>query len=375
MDKKDYYDILGVSKTATDEEIKRAFRRLAKTYHPDNKQTGDEAKFKEVGEAYAILSDTQKRRQYDQFGHAAFTNNGGANYSGFSAEDIDLNDIINEFFGGGFSGFSSGFSNFGGRASTNSKRSRKGTDSLININLTFEEAVFGCKKTITLDLNEKCDKCDGAGGFHETTCTTCNGTGRIVSEQRSLFGVFQTQTACHECDGTGKTFKEICSKCNGTGHVKEKKDIEVTIPEGVDTGYQLRISGRGNAGVNGGPNGDIYLEFKVRPHELFEREEEDIFLNVPLTITEAILGCKKEVPTLTGNVILEVKAGTQSGDRVKLKGKGIKKVNALGKGNMYVTYEVIVPTKLNKEQKKLIKELSETSLDDEGAFKNFKKFL
>lgn len=375
MDKKDYYEVLGVSKTATDEEIKRAFRRLAKTYHPDNKQTGDEAKFKEVGEAYAILSDAQKRKQYDQFGHAAFTNNGGANYSGFSAEDIDLNDIINEFFGGGFSGFSGGFSNFGGRGSTNTKRARKGADSLVNINLTFEEAVFGCKKTITLDLNEKCDKCDGAGGFHETTCKTCNGTGRVVSEQRSLFGVFQTQTACHECDGAGKIFKEVCPKCNGIGYVKAKKDIEVTIPEGVDTGYQLRISGKGNTGVNGGPNGDIYLEFKVRPHELFAREDEDIFLNVPLTITETILGCKKEIPTLTGNVILEVKAGTQSGNQVKLKGKGIKRVNALGKGNMYVTYEVITPTKLSKDQKRLIKELAETSLDDEEAFKNFKKFL
>lgn len=376
MNKKDYYEVLGVSKTATDEEIKRAFRRLAKQYHPDNKQTGDEAKFKEVGEAYAILSDPTKRKQYDQFGHAAFTNNGGANYSGFNADNIDINDIINEFFGGGFSGgFSSGFGSFGGRSTSNSKRPRKGADSLVNINLTFLEAAFGCKKTIAIDLNEVCDKCHGAGGFDEETCKTCHGTGRIVSEQRSLFGVFQTEMACHDCDGTGHVFKSVCSKCNGKGQVRTKKEIEVDIPEGVDTGYQLRISGKGSEGVNGGPNGDIYLEFKVRPHELFEREDEDIFLNVPITITEAILGCKKEIPTLNGNVYLDVKAGTQSGDRVKLKGKGIKRVNAIGKGNLYVTFNVITPTKLSSTQKKLLKELDATSLDDEAVFKEFKRFL
>jgi len=222
MNKKDYYEVLGVSKTATDEEIKRAFRKLAKTYHPDNKQTGDEAKFKEVGEAYAILSDSNKRRQYDQFGHQAFTNNGGANYSGFSAEDIDLGDILNDIFGGGFGGFS-GFSNFGG-ARTNSKRPRKGEDSLVNINLTFEEAVFGCKKTITLDLNETCSKCNGAGGFKETTCKTCRGRGRVVTEQNSLFGRIQTEVTCHACGGAGKTYEEFCSECNGRGNVKKRKD-------------------------------------------------------------------------------------------------------------------------------------------------------
>lgn len=375
MNKKDYYEVLGVSKTATDEEIKRAFRRLAKTYHPDNKQTGDEAKFKEVGEAYAILSDPTKRHQYDQFGHQAFTNNGGANYSGFSAEDIDLSDIFSDLFGGSFSGFS-GFSGFGGGNSrTSSKRPRKGEDSLVNVNLTFEEAAFGCKKTISLDLNEKCSKCNGVGGFKETTCPTCGGSGRIISEQRSLFGVFQTQATCSTCGGSGNTYKETCNECNGRGQVRKKKEIEVTIPEGIDTGYQLRISGKGSAGINGGPNGDIYLEFKVRPHELFEREDEDVYLEVPLTITEAILGCKKEIPTLTGNVVLDVKPGTQSHEKVKLKGKGVKKVNSLGKGNMYVIYNVIIPNKLTMYQKKLIKELAETDLEDESEFKNFKKYL
>jgi len=373
MDKKDYYEVLGVSKTATDEEIKRAFRKLAKLYHPDNKQTGDEAKFKEVGEAYAILSDPAKRRQYDQFGHQAFTNNGGSGYSGFNAEDIDLGDIFNDLFGGGFSGFSS-FSGFGGNRAS-SKRPRKGEDSLVNINLTFEEAAFGCKKSITLDLNETCEKCHGAGGFKETTCKTCGGSGRIVSEQRSLFGVFQTQATCNECGGTGKTYQEVCTICNGRGNVRKKKEIEVTIPEGIDTGYQLRISGKGSAGSNGGPNGDIYLEFKVKSHPLFEREEEDIYLQVPLTIAEAALGCKKEIPTLTGNVILEVKAGTQSGEKVKLKGKGVKKVNSIGKGNMYVIYQVVTPKKLSMTQKRLLKELAESDLNNEEEFKNFKKYL
>ena len=377
MNKKDYYEVLGVSKTATDEEIKRAFRRLAKTYHPDNKQTGDEAKFKEVGEAYAILSDPTKRRQYDQFGHQAFTNNGGANYSGFSADDIDLSDIFNDLFGGGFGSGSfggwSGFSNFNTKSS--SKRPRKGEDSLVHVNLTFEEAAFGCKKTITLDLNEKCDKCGGLGGFKEKKCPDCGGAGRIISEQRSLFGVFQTQTSCPRCNGTGSVYEETCNKCRGLGQVRTKKDIEVTIPEGVDNGYQLRISGKGSSGSNGGPNGDIYLEFKVKDHEIFTREDEDIYLHVPLTITEAILGTKKEIPTLTGNVILEVKPGTQSNDKVKLKGKGIKRIQALGRGNMYVIYDVITPSKLSLTQKKLIKELEKTDLSDEPIFKNFKKYL
>lgn len=374
MNKKDYYEVLGVSKTATDEEIKRAFRKLAKTYHPDNKQTGDEAKFKEVGEAYAILSDPNKRRQYDQFGHQAFTNNGGANYSGFSAEDIDLNDILHDIFGGGFGNFS-GFSSFGGGARTNSKRPRKGEDSLVNINLTFEEAAFGCKKTITLDLNETCDKCHGAGGFKEKKCSTCGGRGRIIAEQNSLFGRIQTEVTCHVCGGVGKTYEETCSECNGRGNVKKRKEIEVTIPEGVDNGYQLRISGKGSAGANGGPNGDIYLEFKVKDHPLFEREDEDIYLKVPLNIVEATLGCKKEIPTLTGNVILEVKAGTQSGEKVKLKGKGIKRVGSIGKGNMYVVYNVITPTKLSMSAKRLFKDLAKENLDNEDEIKDFQKYI
>ena len=375
MDKKDYYEVLGVSKSATDEEIKRSFRKLAKQYHPDvNKEPGAEEKFKEIGEAYAILSDPQKRQQYDQFGHAAFSNGaGGAGYSGFNVNDIDLGSIFEDLFGGGF-GFG-GFSGFGGSSGRNSNRPRKGEDSLIRIKLDFEEAVFGCKKSVNLELNEECDKCSGKGGFHEQTCSTCGGRGRVISQQQSLFGVFQTQTSCPDCGGKGKTYKETCNECHGNGHIRSKKEIVISVPEGVDDGMQQRISGKGSAGYNGGPNGDIYIEYSVKEHAIFERDDEDIYLEVPLTITEAVLGCKKEIPTLDGTVKLEVKAGTQNLDKVKLKGKGIKRVNSSSKGDMYVVFNVIIPTKLNRKQKELFKDLDNTDLDDEPEIKKFKKYV
>lgn len=368
MNKKDYYEVLGVSKTASEEEIKRAFRKLAKQYHPDvNKEEGAEEKFKEIGEAYAILSDPEKRRQYDQFGHAAF-DGGSSGFQGFSADDIDLGSIFDEFFGSNF-----GF-NFGGGSRRRNGPS-KGRDRLVRMNLTFEEAVFGCKKSINIDLNETCSKCHGAGGFHEKTCSKCNGRGTIVMEQKSMFGIFQTQTTCNECGGSGKTFEETCNLCRGTGYTKENKEILVTVPEGVDTGYQLRISGKGEAGSNGGPNGDIYIEFNVKKHDFFEREEEDIYLEVPITIAEASLGCKKEIPTLENNVVLEIKPGASTGDKLRLKGKGIKIPNSLRKGDLYVILNVVTPTKLNRKQKKLLEELAETELDEEPIFKNFKKCL
>lgn len=367
--KKDYYEVLGVEKNATDEEIKRAFRKLAKQYHPDvNKEPDAEEKFKEIGEAYAILSDPEKRRQYDQFGHAAFEG-GSSGFQGFNAEDIDLGSIFDDLFGSSF-----GF-NFGGSTRRGKNSPRKGQDRLVKMNLTFEEAVFGCKKSINLDLNETCEKCHGAGGFNEKTCSKCNGRGTIVVEQKSMFGIFQTQTVCNECGGTGKTYETRCNECHGTGHVRTNKEILVTIPEGVDTGYQLRISGKGEAGSNGGPNGDIYIEFSVKKHDFFERQDEDIYLEVPLTISEAALGCKKEIPTLENNVILEIKPGASTNDKLKLKGKGIKIPNSMRKGDMYVILKVIIPTKLNRKQKKLFEELAETGLEEEPAFKTFKKYL
>lgn len=368
MNKKDYYEVLGVQKNASEEEIKRAFRKLAKQYHPDvNKESDAEAKFKEIGEAYAILSDPEKRRQYDQFGHAAFEG-GSSGFQGFSADDIDLGSIFDEFFGSSF-----GF-NFGGGSRRRNGPS-KGRDRLVKMNLTFEEAVFGCKKSINIDLNETCSKCNGAGGFHEKTCSKCNGRGTIIMEQKSMFGIFQTQTTCNECGGSGKTFEETCNLCRGTGYTKENKEILVTVPEGVDTGYQLRISGKGEAGSNGGPNGDIYIEFNVKKHDFFEREEEDIYLEVPLTLAEAALGSKKEIPTLENNVVLDIKPGASTGDKLRLKGKGIKIPNTLRKGDLYVILNVITPTKLNRKQKKLLEELADTDLDEEPIFKNFKKYL
>lgn len=370
MNKKDYYEVLGVSKTASEEEIKRAFRKLAKQYHPDvNKEAGAEEKFKEIGEAYAILSDPEKRRQYDQFGHTAFEGGAGG-FGGFNTEDIDLSSIFEDLFGGGF-----GF-NFGGTSRRGGgSRATKGRDRLVKMNLTFEEAVFGCKKTLDVELNETCESCQGKGGFGEKTCSKCNGRGSIIVEQKSMFGIFQTQTTCNECGGSGHTFERTCNECRGTGHIRKNKEIVVTIPEGVDNGYQLRISGKGEAGTNGGPNGDIYIEFVVKKHDFFERDDEDIYMEVPLTIAEAALGCKKEIPTLENNVVLEVKAGANTGDKLKLKGKGIKVPNSIRKGDMFVILNVVTPTKLDRKQKKLLEELADTGLEDESIFKNFKKYL
>ena len=371
--KKDYYDILGVSKTATDEEIKRAFRKLAKEYHPDvNKTPEAESKFKEIGEAYAVLSDESKRRQYDQFGHAAFDGAAGGPGGGFNASDIDLDDILNSFFGGGFSGFGGGFSGFG-RGSSN--KSQKGDDMLLRMKLTFEEAISGCKKEVKIDVTDNCSECDGRGGFDEVTCSTCGGRGAVLSEQRTMFGVMQTQKTCPECKGKKKTYKRVCTNCHGEGTVIKNKTLEVTIPAGVDNGYQLKLSGKGGAGKNGGPSGDIYIEIMVMEHKYFERQGDDIYLEVPVTITEAVLGAKKEIPTIDGNVILEIKPGTQNYTKLKLKGKGVKDPNSSAIGNMYVVVNIIIPTKLSREQKKLFNELDKTELDNSSEFKEFKRSL
>lgn len=375
MNKKDYYEILGVSKNATDEEIKRAFRKLAKQYHPDvNKEAGAEEKFKEIGEAYAVLSDPNKRRQYDQFGHAAFQNGGGSagGFGGFDASDINLDDILNDFFGGAFSSFG-GF----GRSSrsSNSNRSSKGKDIRVVLNLTFEEAAFGCEKDIKLDLTAECSNCHGKGGFGEKTCKTCGGAGRVLEQQQTIFGYMQTQKTCPDCRGVGKSYETICDECHGKGIVSKTKTLTVTIPEGVDEGFQLRLSGKGNAGINGGSNGDVFIEFKIKEHPLFERDGADIYLEVPITITDAILGCKKEIPTLNGNVYLDIKPGTQNYTKLKLKGKGIKTPNSFSRGNMYAVINIIIPTKLDRNQKSLLQELAKTNLEDSSEFKNFKKYV
>ena len=374
MNKKDYYEVLGVSKTATDEEIKRAFRKLAKQYHPDiNKEPGAEEKFKEIGEAYAVLSDANKRRQYDQFGHAAFENGGsggGAGFQGFNMGDIDLEDILGDLFGGGFRGFSG----FGGSSRTSSRPS-KGEDIRVVLNLTFEEAAFGCEKDVKLNITSECSRCKGKGGFNEKTCRTCCGAGKVLEQAQTIFGYMQTQKTCPDCKGRGKTYETICDECRGKGVVEKVKTLTVTIPEGVDEGYQLRLSGKGNAGLNGGPNGDVFLEFKIKEHPLFERDGADIYLEVPVTITDATLGCKKEIPTLYGNIILEIKAGTQNYTKLKIKGKGIKLPNSISKGNMYAVVNIIIPTKLDRRQKALLQDLAQTDLEDSPEFKNFNKYM
>lgn len=373
---KDYYETLGVSKDATQDEIKSAFRKLAKKYHPDiNKEPGAEEKFKEIGEAYSILGDAEKRKTYDQFGSAAFENGGagaggaGGFGGGFGGFSFDTDDIFRDLFGSAFGG------GFGSSRSNRANRPTKGEDSLIKINLTFEEAVFGANKTINISLNEKCSECNGEGGFESRTCSTCNGRGRIVQSQRTMFGTFQTETTCPDCDGSGKTFARVCPKCHGEGKTLSKKDISIEVPAGVDNGTQLRITGKGSSGTNGGPNGDIYIEFSVKEHPLFKREGNDIYLDLPITIPEAVLGCKKEIPTIYGNLVLQIDAGTQSDTKMRIKGKGVANPNTGRKGDMYVIVNVMIPTKVDRNQKQLFKDLAETDLMTNPEFKNINKYL
>lgn len=370
MNKRDYYEVLGVSKNATEAEIKSAFRKLAKKYHPDVCKEPDAAeKFKEAQEAYAVLSDASKRQQYDQFGHAAFQGGGPGGAGGFDFSGFDFSDIFGDLFGGGFGGFSS----FGGGSSSN--RPRKGSDSLIRMNLTFEEAIFGTKKTITLDVSSECKSCHGAGGHGEKTCSTCHGSGDVTTEQRTLFGTFMSKSTCPDCKGSGKTYDTTCKECRGSGKIKEKQEIEVKIPAGVDNNSQLRLSGKGNAGVNGGPNGDVYIEFTVKEHPIFVRDDMDIYLELPLTITEAILGAKKEVPTVHGTVKLAIPAGSNSGDKHRLRGKGVESVHSSRKGDMYVILKVVTPKKLSRDQKKLIEQLAKTDLEEGSEFKKIREYL
>lgn len=368
MAKRDYYEVLGISKSASEAEIKSAFRKLAKEYHPDvSKDPNAGEKFKEAQEAYAVLSDAEKRKQYDQFGHSAFqggfSNAGGA--GGFDFSGFDFGDVFSDLFGSSF-GFGSG-------GAAHQTRAQKGEDILLRMNISFEEAVYGTEKTITLDVTEDCKECHGHGGFGEKKCEKCHGSGTVTSEQRTFFGTYLTKTACPSCDGKGYTYDKACNACKSKGKIKTKKEIAVNIPAGVDTGNQLRLSGKGGMGFNGGPNGDAYIEFTVTEHPVFEREEDDIYLALPITITDAILGCKKDIQTLYGPVVLTIPAGTQSGNKFVLKGKGIANVSSRRKGDMYVIANVIIPEKLDRKQKELINELSKTGLEDNDIFNKFNR--
>ena len=364
-DKRDYYEVLGVDKNASTDEIKSAFRKKAKQFHPDlNKDDPSAAdKFKEAQEAYEVLSDESKRKMYDQYGHAGVNNSyasgNGAGFGGFDASGFDFGDIFDSFFGGGTSGFG-GFSNFS--SSTSGTRKTRGSDVLMRMKLDFDEAIFGTEKKFNLDVVEECDECHGKGGFNPETCETCHGTGTVTSQRQTILGSFLSKGPCPDCDGKGKIYKQKCSECNGKGRIKKNKKITINIPAGVQTGDRQRISGKGNPGTNGGENGDLYLEYVVEEHDYYTRDNDDIYLEVPLTLTEAILGCKKTIPTLYGNVKLTVDAGTSSGEKQKIKGKGVNNEYRRHKGDMYVIFKVYTPKKLTREQKSLIEKLKDTDM-------------
>ncbi|WP_290771181.1 molecular chaperone DnaJ [Anaerofustis sp.] len=361
MSKRDYYEVLGIDKSAGEDEIKKAYRKLAMKYHPDRNPDNKEAeeKFKEINEAYEVLSDADKKAKYDQFGHAAFDPNmgggagfGGAGFGGF--EDM-FGDIFGSMFGGGFSS---------GASRQNVRQ--KGRDLRVNLSLSFEEAVFGCKKEIKLKRTETCDTCAGKGAVNDAdikTCDKCHGTGQVRVTQQSLFGTVQTVKTCDECHGTGKKIVKPCPKCHGEGNVKKQRTLSIRIPAGVDTGSVLPLRGEGEAGKNGGPNGDVYIYISVRPHAIFTREDNDIYCEIPITFVQAALGDSIMVPTVDGKVKLKIPEGTQSGQVFKLKGKGVQNPNGFGKGNEYVEIKVEVPKNLTEKQKSKLREFGDMSND------------
>ena len=363
---KDYYEILGVSKTASQDEIKKAYRTLAKKYHPDlNKEPGAEEKFKEINEAYETLSDEQKRAQYDQFGSAGPQGFGGAGgFSGFSS--------------GGFGGFEDIFNSFfGEQRQRNTNQARQGEDIEKQMNISFEDAVYGATKKIRVSVDEICTACGGSGAYSKNdihTCQDCHGTGYILRRQQTIFGMTQTQTVCPRCHGKGKEITRKCDVCGGTGHVRKTKDIDLKIPEGIQTGMSLRLEGYGGAGVNGGPNGDLYITFNVLPHKTFKRTNNDIYLEVPITFSQAALGDQIEVPTMWESEKIKIPAGTQSGQVFKIKGKGVKNPKDLGRGDQFVTVKVVTPTNLSKQEIELFKSLDQVEKQEKkSAWENFKE--
>ena len=371
--KRDYYEVLGVSKDASTAEIKSAFRKKAKEFHPDlNKDNPNAAeKFKEAQEAYEVLSDEQKRKMYDQYGHAGVNQSAssggfGGFSGGFDASDFGFGDIFDSFFGGG--------GGFGGFGQQQSSTARRGSDVLMRMNLTFEEAIFGVEKKFKIDVVEKCDECNGHGGFDPQKCSTCHGSGTITTQRQTILGSFLSKTTCPDCKGEGKVYKTKCSECGGKGRVKKTKNITINIPAGINTGDRQRISGKGNPGSDGGDNGDLYLEYVVAEHDYFVRDNDDIYLEVPITLTEGIIGCKKTIPTIYGNVKLSIPAGTNSGDKQRIRGKGVNNEYHRHKGDMYVIFKMYTPKKLTREQKDLITKLSYTDLDT-SEIKEFNKFV
>ncbi len=372
MAKRDYYEVLGVDKKASKEQIKKAYRKLAKEYHPDrNKESNAEEKFKEIQEAYETLYDDQKRSAYDQYGHAGTQGFGGtgAGYGGFGGFDNmsgfgNINDIFEQFFGNGFGGFSTG----GGRTGSSAVR---GADIEANFTINFDEAVFGVEKTLQYERKIICDKCNGNGSKNGSSfekCSNCNGTGTVTNVQQTFLGTIQTRAACHVCNGTGKRIKEKCDKCNGEGRITETEKFKVKIPPGIPDGVTLRFKDRGNAGKNGGHYGDLFINIEVKPHERLERRGDDIYLEQNIDVLTAVLGGEVQIPTVNGEVTLKIPKGTQHGKVIKLSGKAGPKFRGKGNGDQYIKILIDIPTKLSRDQEKLWKELAEIKSQEPGFF-------
>ncbi len=354
-DKRDYYEVLGVDRNASADEIKKAYRKKAKKYHPDvnpdNKEA--EAKFKEASEAYEILSDPQKKSQYDTYGHSAFDGTGGFGGGGFS--DFSgfggFSDIFDSFFGGGF----------GGSSARSGPQVGRDIEKVVEI--SFTEAAFGVEKEVTLLRTENCPECDGSGGKTKNdvkTCPKCNGSGQERIIQRTMMGQFATTRTCSSCGGKGKVITNPCPNCNGSGNVRKSRTIKVNIPAGIDEGQRISLRGEGEAGKFGGPSGDLYILIKIKKHPFFKRRGYDVYVDMPITFSEAALGAKLIVPTIHGKIEMTVPEGTQNGDMFSLKGKGITSLRGMGKGNQYVTVNIEVPKKLSQKQKEILKEFQET---------------
>lgn len=366
--KRDLYEVLGVGKNASKDEIKSGYRNLAKKYHPDNKSTGNEEKFKEVQEAYDILYDDQKRGSYDQFGHAAFENNGqGAGFSGFNAggfQDVDLGDLFGSFFGGG------------SRRKRQPSGPQRGNDTFMRVKVDFMDAVNGRKIKIPVNYDQQCEKCGGTGAKSSSdvdTCPNCHGTGSIKSRQQTLFGVMESQTSCSHCGGSGKIIRSKCETCGGKGYAHIKTEIEVSIPSGISEGQQIRIPGKGERGTNGGANGDLFVEITIKSHPSFERDGNDIHIEIPISLIDACLGTNIDVPTVYGDVEVKIPAGTQAGQILKLKGKGIKDLRTGNPGDQMVHLKIVTPTNLSKDQKELLQRFKELEPKNESIFTKFKK--
>ena len=360
-EKRDYYEVLGVDRGADDATLKKAYRKLAKKYHPDM-NPGDkeaEAKFKEATEAYGVLSDPDKRRQYDQFGHAAFENGGGgAGAGGFGGFDFgggDMGDIFGDIFGDLFGG--------GGSRRRANNGPMKGANLRAVVHITFEEAVFGCQKELEINLKDTCTTCHGTGakpGTSPETCSKCNGTGQITYTQQTMFGSVRNVTTCPDCGGTGKIIRDKCTVCHGTGYTSSRKRIQVNIPAGIDDGQSIRIREKGEPGVNGGPRGDLLVEVQVTRHPIFQRQDMNIFSTAPITFAQAALGGDVKISTVDGDVLYTVKPGTQTDTKIRLKGKGVPSLrNSNVRGDHYVTLVVQTPTKLNEKAKEALRAFDE----------------